>query len=79
MYHPIERSQCDFQGRKSQKTCHSSLHLSDHGIGVSDSSSYPVDIPGYADDLLQWSDLFDEGWSDASSIGNTVSGYVSSN
>ena len=34
--------------------------LSDHGIGVSDSSSYPVDIPGYADDLLQWSDLFDE-------------------
>ncbi|CAG8232401.1 unnamed protein product [Penicillium nalgiovense] len=33
---------------------------SDHGIGVSDLSSHPVDNPGYADDLLQWSDLFGE-------------------
>ncbi|CAG8905548.1 unnamed protein product [Penicillium egyptiacum] len=33
---------------------------SNHGIGESDLSSYPVDIPGYADDLLQWSDLFGE-------------------
>jgi arginine metabolism regulation protein II len=54
----------------------SSTHTpaSDNGIRVSDLSSYPVDIPGYADDLLQWSDLFGEDcygmFSDPSYPGN---------
>ncbi|KAJ5247958.1 hypothetical protein N7524_011918 [Penicillium chrysogenum] len=76
----------DFTRLSSSSSDHTGLALgrpmnpthtppSDHGIGVSDPSSYPVDIPGYADDLLQLSDLFGEdcyGFSDTFYPGNHI-------